>query len=827
LVDNDLPSISVSATDATASESANPGVFTLTRTGNNSQSLTVNYTLSGTATKGSDYNNLLGTVTFAAGSSTATVTVNPINDNLYEGTENVTLSLSSSSRYTLGTSQSANLNLVDNDLPSISVSATDATANESFDAGVFTLTRTGNNSQALTVNYTLSGTATNGTDYRNLSSSVTFAAGSSTATVTVNPIDDSTYEGTETITFSLASGSGYTFNTNTTPTTTVNLMDNDFLPPGITITPIGENITSETGETAGFLVSLTTRPNYDVTISFTSSYPNEGVPTRSSLTFTSSNWNQPQTLTIRGIDDDYADGRKSYTISGTIQTNDLTYQPVLVPPINLINEDDDVNDVFFDPIGKNDFLSFGGGNDYAAGGFGFDELFGEGADDRLYGGLQNDRLWGGRGNDYLEGEQDNDQLYGETGNDTLRGGSGNDTMIGGAGNDLYYIEDPADVVEDRGLATDVDSVIMVGNFSYTLGQGLENAALQGSGDQSLTGNDSSNNLTGNSGNNILNGGVSGNDTLTGGDGTDNLNGGSGNDTLSGGSGTDTASFGSGNNIVNLNTTTAQNTGEGTDVIQGCENVNGGAGNDIITGNGSNNSLIGGDGSDSLVGGLGNDIMNGGTSTDTVSFGSGNNTVNLNTTTGQNTGEGTDVIQGCENVNGGAGNDIITGNSINNSLIGGIGNDNLNGGLGNDTMSGGTGIDTLTGGAGNDTILCGYGQSLVSSVDRVSGFVVGQDRFDILTSGGIDVSIRAYSVAGTRNAADMNGFMQQVFTDVNLGLSGSQSLGTNSAVFARWQSRAFVMVNDGVAGFQASSDLAIEVTGFSGSFDTATMASLFV
>jgi len=53
---------------------------------------------------------------------------------------------------------------------------------------VYTFTRSGVTTDALTVNYTVGGTATNGTDYTSIPTSVTFAANSATATVTVTPL---------------------------------------------------------------------------------------------------------------------------------------------------------------------------------------------------------------------------------------------------------------------------------------------------------------------------------------------------------------------------------------------------------------------------------------------------------------------------------------------------------------------------------------------------------------------------------------------------------------------------------------------------------------
>ncbi|MBW4677205.1 MAG: hypothetical protein KME52_25325 [Desmonostoc geniculatum HA4340-LM1] len=108
IADNETPVISVAATDASAAETisgqtANPGRFTLTRTGNLTQALIVNYTLVGTATKGTDYTNLTGTVSFAAGSATAVVNVTPIDDNILEASETVIFTITSGTNYKLGT----------------------------------------------------------------------------------------------------------------------------------------------------------------------------------------------------------------------------------------------------------------------------------------------------------------------------------------------------------------------------------------------------------------------------------------------------------------------------------------------------------------------------------------------------------------------------------------------------------------------------------------------------------------------------------------------------------------------------------------------------
>ena len=89
------------------------------------------------------------------------------------------------------------------------------------------------------------------------------------------------------------------------------------------------------------------------------------------------------------------------------------------------------------------------------------------------------------------------------------------------------------------------------------------------------------------------------------------------------------------------------------------------------------------------------------------------------------------MTGIEDVNGGAGNDIITGNGAANTLTGGSGNDTLTGGLGNDKLIGGSGNDTLNGGAGNDTLTGGSGN------DRLIG-KKGKDIFKLSKGAGYDL-----------------------------------------------------------------------------------------
>jgi hypothetical protein len=107
-------------------------------------------------------------------------------------------------------------------LPSINLAVSPSSVNEDGTTNlVYTFTRTGATTDALTVNYTVGGTATFDTDYTqtgaasftSTTGTVSFAANSATATVTIDPTTDTTVEPDETVALTLASGTGYAIGT--------------------------------------------------------------------------------------------------------------------------------------------------------------------------------------------------------------------------------------------------------------------------------------------------------------------------------------------------------------------------------------------------------------------------------------------------------------------------------------------------------------------------------------------------------------------------------------------------------------------------------------
>ena len=96
------------------------------------------------------------------------------------------------------------MTIQDNDATTVSIAANDATASETpTDNGQFTVTLGGGKiapAGGMSVSYTVSGTATGGTDYAALTGSVTIAAGRASAAIDVTGIvDDAIVEGNETV----------------------------------------------------------------------------------------------------------------------------------------------------------------------------------------------------------------------------------------------------------------------------------------------------------------------------------------------------------------------------------------------------------------------------------------------------------------------------------------------------------------------------------------------------------------------------------------------------------------------------------------------------
>ena len=86
---------------------------------------------------------------------------------------------------------------------------------EGSSSGWFAVTRTGDKTNALTVSFSVSGTATVGTDYTDFGTSVTIEANAVVAFIEVAALPDGTYDPDETVVATLQSGTGYSLDAKT------------------------------------------------------------------------------------------------------------------------------------------------------------------------------------------------------------------------------------------------------------------------------------------------------------------------------------------------------------------------------------------------------------------------------------------------------------------------------------------------------------------------------------------------------------------------------------------------------------------------------------
>jgi hypothetical protein len=159
----------------------------------------------------------------------------------------------------------ATINIDDNTTATVTVAATSNGA-EPATPGLFTFTLSNVSTTDTQITYGVTGTATSGTDFTAIGTTVTIPAGQTSATVTVPVIDDSIAEGTETVILTMnAATSNSSITASTTPAT-VNITDND---SSIATIAAGVN-GSENGPANGtFVVSLSNPSAQPTTITYT------------------------------------------------------------------------------------------------------------------------------------------------------------------------------------------------------------------------------------------------------------------------------------------------------------------------------------------------------------------------------------------------------------------------------------------------------------------------------------------------------------------------------------------------------------------------------
>ena len=200
----------------TVSESDASITVTVSRSNGSAGEVFVDFALAdGSATASVDYEIQAGTLTFADGELSQTITINIIDDLVHEGDESfsVTLSNVQGSNASLGDAFSVGVVIEDDDAaPSagaISLALGDVSVDENAGIASLQLQRTGGSAGEVSVHYdTLDGTATASVDYTAGSSTVLFADGEVQKTIDVPIIDNAVFNPDKSFNLLLSNSTG-------------------------------------------------------------------------------------------------------------------------------------------------------------------------------------------------------------------------------------------------------------------------------------------------------------------------------------------------------------------------------------------------------------------------------------------------------------------------------------------------------------------------------------------------------------------------------------------------------------------------------------------
>ncbi|MCX2576362.1 Calx-beta domain-containing protein, partial [Pedobacter sandarakinus] len=228
IADNDTAVATIVAGINGSENGPTNGTFTVNLSNPSSTATQITYTLSGTATEGIDYSSIVTkTVTIPAGATSATITILPLADNIVEGAETVVAMLGTTNNPSITTSVApASISIVDNTTASVTVAAT-TNASEPNNQGLFTFMLSQVSTTNTVINYSVAGTAVQGTDYNSIGTSITIPAGQTSVTLPIQVIDDNIIEPTETVVVTMLAATNNPSITASTSAATVNIADND------------------------------------------------------------------------------------------------------------------------------------------------------------------------------------------------------------------------------------------------------------------------------------------------------------------------------------------------------------------------------------------------------------------------------------------------------------------------------------------------------------------------------------------------------------------------------------------------------------------------
>ncbi len=288
--------------------------LTITRTGGTIAAASVRYSATnGTAISASDFKAFSGTVNFAAGETSKTISLGIINDTAVESDETLTVGLDQpTGEGVVGTNGVVTVTITDNDSLIGFVSST-LSVDEAATNVTLTLERTGTLTLTNTIAYAFkAGTATTA-DYTATNGIATFSPGDTNKTITFAIVDDSLVESNETFQVILSAPKGGAL-IGGTNIATVTIAETDV---GLAFSASTASV-AEGGTNIVITVNRTGESAATVTVDFATadlSALADGDYTNTSGTLTFTNGVASQTITIPIVDDSEVETNETFKVT--------------------------------------------------------------------------------------------------------------------------------------------------------------------------------------------------------------------------------------------------------------------------------------------------------------------------------------------------------------------------------------------------------------------------------------------------------------------------------------------------------------------------------
>ena len=294
VLDNDVPTLTLTTALSEISEDGGTSVATVSRNDGTAGAVTVNLSSSDTGEA-----TVPSSVTIPDGSSSVNFTITGVDDTIVDGTQTITITAAATG-FVDGTDT---IDVTDDDSPVLTVSIDQASISENGGTSTATVTRNTGTSGAITVLL-----ASDDISEATVPSFVTIPDGSDSATFSITAVDDALLDGTQTVTIT-ASLTGFTDGTDT-----IDIVDDET--PSLSI-DIDQASISENGGTSSVTVTRNTGTSGVLTVDLASDDTTEAtVP--SSVTI--ADGNDSATFTLTAVDDALVDGTQTVTITASAAT---------------------------------------------------------------------------------------------------------------------------------------------------------------------------------------------------------------------------------------------------------------------------------------------------------------------------------------------------------------------------------------------------------------------------------------------------------------------------------------------------------------------------